>query len=241
MSGIVPFLLLMCTPAHAQDPDASEDRARELYENGAILYNEGRYDDAVLAWQESYRLSERFELLYNIANAQERLGMWDEALETLNRYRAYAPAEERDTLDRRIANLERRIAELPAEEVPAAAPVAVEPAEVVLAEEAPGEEGRSWMLPATTLGLGVVGLSSGTFFALQAGAAREAVAASCVDGLCLQDAQAPLQRDLVSSLIADGSFLIGGIGLISSVLVIALNTDAQLGISPRGLTLSGAF
>ena len=114
--GVMLSWALLGGAARAQEEGTAADidaRARELYDNGAILYDEGRYEDAIVAWEEAYRLSGRPLLLYNIANAQERLGQWRAALDTLNRYRAYARPEERERLDRRIANLERRLAEDP--------------------------------------------------------------------------------------------------------------------------------
>ena len=97
-------------PAHAEDP--TEARAKELFENGARLYEEGQYDDAVMAWQAAYQLSPRPLLLFNMANAYERLGRYQEAYDFLNRYRALAPSDERETLERRIRNIEKRIAEV---------------------------------------------------------------------------------------------------------------------------------
>ncbi len=114
LSGLLLILCLFASSlAQAGDDDS---RARELYENGAILYEEGRYEDAIEAWQEAYRISKKPLLLFNIANAQERVGAWRDALESLNRYRAFAPADERDVLDRRMKNIERRVNEQEADD-----------------------------------------------------------------------------------------------------------------------------
>jgi len=96
------------TPAWADDLV----RAQELYENGARLYDEGLYEEAIAAFEAAYTLSKLPELYYNIANAYERLAKWQEALDALNKYRAFAPTDERETLDRRMRNLERRINEM---------------------------------------------------------------------------------------------------------------------------------
>ena len=107
--------------------DADQTRARELYQNGQDLYEEGSYGPAISAFQEAYRLSGRKALLFNIGNAQERMGDLDAAVASFNEFRAFAPAEERESLSRRVAALERRIEERDAE---AAATAAAAPAVV---------------------------------------------------------------------------------------------------------------
>jgi tetratricopeptide (TPR) repeat protein len=107
--AVIALLATASLDARAQEPDDS--RAQELYDNGVLLYEEGRYDEAILAWQEAYKISKRPLLFFNMANASERLGEYQEAIDHLNHYRAYAAADEREALDRRIKNLERRFDE----------------------------------------------------------------------------------------------------------------------------------
>lgn len=115
------------TPDPAPEPavqpadDTDQSRARELYQNGQDLYEEGSYGPAIAAFQEAYRLSGRKAMLFNIGNAQERMGSLDDALASFNEYRAFAPAEERESLSRRVSALERRIAERDAQAAAAAA------------------------------------------------------------------------------------------------------------------------
>lgn len=121
MGRLILLLCLSSSAAFAQDaapaapPPSSEDgdqaRAKELFENGATLYREGSYEAAILAFEEAFRLSRRPALLLNIANAQERLANWKSARDTLERYRALSRAEEREAIERRIANLDERLAE----------------------------------------------------------------------------------------------------------------------------------
>jgi tetratricopeptide (TPR) repeat protein len=195
------------------DVAGDDVRARELWENGAILYSEGRYEDAILAWDEAYRLSERHLILTNIANAEERLGLWRDALETLNRYRAFAPAAERDALDRRIANLERRLAE----QGPVAAGAAT-PAPSV--QSRGGGKG----LPVALLLGGVAGAASGTAFGLLTRAARTEATALCVglgdDLLCPTSASDALDRDRNYSIVADASMTAGALLLAAGVVTL---------------------
>ncbi len=108
----------LSTPARAEPTEAEVQRAREIYENGQALYREGRYEDALVAFEEAYRLSERPGLLYNMASCSERLGDYRGALAHLNRYRVYATPDERVALERRLTNLELRLADAAAAAVP---------------------------------------------------------------------------------------------------------------------------
>lgn len=138
-----PLLLLVALgsarPAIAQDtePTADDLRAREIYRNGATLYSEGNYEEAIVAFEEAYRLSGRHELLINVANAQERLGEIEAAIEALNRYRIFAHPDERASLARRVESLQARLA-APPELEPEPAPDPVSPPVVATPILAPG-------------------------------------------------------------------------------------------------------
>ncbi len=106
------------TTAFAQDEEAGgeqgdvddvAERARILFLRGDRLYSEGQYEESVDAFRESYELSGRPELLYNLANAYERLGRLEEALAVLREYAPHAPSYDRSAVDRRVANLRDRL------------------------------------------------------------------------------------------------------------------------------------
>jgi len=240
------MLLMACLTARA---DQTEDdlRARQLYDNGAILYDEGRYEDAIVAWQEAWNLSERPLLLYNIANAQERLGLWRDALETLNRYRAYAKPEERARLERRINNLERRLEEDGGTLTPITTPT--QPSDTIPITEVEPVRSNAW-IPIAAYSIGSVGVVAGTIFGIQARSARDTAAGLCQAGgdtmLCPDTAAEPLQLDNSRSLLADGAFLIGGLGIAGGTVALALLDGGGLGngpliITPGGLLLRGQF
>lgn len=99
------WLALTASPALAQD--ANEQEAAALYEQGARAYADEDYTAAIDAWQEAYILSGRAEFLFNIANAYERMGDLDSAMEYLVRYRDEGSEEQRDMIDKRIRELEK--------------------------------------------------------------------------------------------------------------------------------------
>lgn len=122
------------TPAPSSPPPEvsaeDDEKARVLYLNGQRMYEEGRYEDAILAFQSAYDLSPRPLLLYNLANAHERLGQLPEAIDALNRYRIYADPQEQDILLARVQTLERRLEQQRVQPVPLPIPAPI-PAPVV--------------------------------------------------------------------------------------------------------------
>jgi tetratricopeptide (TPR) repeat protein len=239
--------------AWAQAPNAVSDdsKARLLFDNGAMLYEEGRYEDAIAAWQRAYELSPRPLLVFNIANAFERQGDWYRAHDALNRYRAFAPMDERPILDRRIHSLENRIAE---EERRRGAPppVVVEPEPP---RDPPPELRSAWrigVVPITLYSVSGASAIFGAVFALRAQSARKEAATLCTTGdaiYCPTTAEPALAQDRVSSWLADGGFglAIGCAVAGTTVAVISKHRSNQttLSVAPTfgggRLGLSGRF
>lgn len=240
------MLVLTCllAPAAYAD-DSADEQARILYENGAMLYDEGRYEDAIAAWQEAYRLSQRSVLLFNIANAEERVGRYREALDHLNRYRAFAPPEERETLDRRIANLERRLNESSSTTTTTTTPTTSTPPPA--AEPA----SKTRVLPIVLFGVGGAGLATGGVFGALALSARADAEAACVSSaagyICSSAASDAIAADKTRSLVADIGFGVGALGLIGGVVTLVIPdrpaTAMNLGVSTDGsrVYVSGRF
>jgi len=217
---ILAMLVGAVSPALAQEAseggESDLERAKALSLKSTQLYAEARYEEAVEALREAYELAPRAALLYNMATPLERLGRWNEALDALKGYRPSAKPEELDAIDRRITNLEMKVAQQRAdrEAVEAAKnQPAVEPSRK-------GPPAGAWVL----LGTGAVGLGSGTVFTLRALSARSDWTGQCTDGdarLCPASATDAVSRDRSSSLIADVSWVVG-IGATGAGLAIAL-------------------
>lgn len=108
--------------------EESDERARELHEQGRALFESGQYDQCILLWREALELSNRAGLHFNLAEAEERAERFAEAAASLERYLAsgerHAQAN-RVSINRRIAQLERQAAASPAP--PPLVPQAEEP------------------------------------------------------------------------------------------------------------------
>ena len=131
---MVAFLIILCHFAIAEEPDLAE--AKVLYENGKILFEEGRYENAIDSWQRSYQISQKSILLYNIALAYEEMEDYDQAIDFINKYRSFAAPEERVFLKEKLLELEEKKSVKEHSTAPQA-PVPVETQAPAPASEAP--------------------------------------------------------------------------------------------------------
>jgi tetratricopeptide (TPR) repeat protein len=127
---------LLCAPgANAQSAD---ELARRHFESGVAYLHESDYENALRAFEKSYELSKRPEILLNIATVHERRSDLPAAVIALEKYLAEKPnAEDGPTVQVRITNLKKRIEEAhPKSAGQVAAPPAT-PAEPVVTPAAP--------------------------------------------------------------------------------------------------------
>jgi len=209
--------------------DAADHRALQLYQEGEAAYTEGRYEAAVRAFTAAHRLSPRPLLLYNLANAYERLGRYAEAVDALAEYLPDAPADERTVVQTRLDNLRARLpGAAPAE------PASQEPAAVANPEPVEDAGGSSGLLvPGVALGAGGLALvGAGIAFGLLALDARASIeegsgCGSAADGrlLCMAGSQSTFADAELYALLADIGMIGGGavaaVGLVLVILGVA--------------------
>lgn len=276
-------VLVVAAPVHAQEPEQSEPtqspdvadaadkpdvsgsvdtRARELFLRGDRLYANGDYAGAITAFKEAYDLSARPLLLFNLANAYERTGRYELAMDALRRYAPDAPEYERKSIAQRLSHLEDR-AERAAAPPPSDTPAPPEdtsgqPAETG-ASDGPVEAGGGgaaggssfdtstlgWVL---TLGGGVL-VAAGAASAIVAMDARATAEENCIAGVCRREARSAIDRDATASLLADIGLIAGGASMAAG-LVLLLVVDspevaqrARVSIDAEGLSLgyAGSF
>ena len=105
--------------ARAQKANVSQKDRREakrLFNQAHLAYRRGDYEEAILKWEQSFDLSGEPLIYLSIANAYERLGDPEQALDYLTRWREKAPRREHEELDQRIESLQRRVDDKRAEE-----------------------------------------------------------------------------------------------------------------------------
>lgn len=198
----------------ARAQTSADQRARDLYVQGDRAYNEGRYEEAVQAFAESYRLSGRPLLLFNLANAYERLGRYQDALTTLRQYAPSAAVQEQAQIRARIAALEQRAASSPSGTSSASS----------------SDDG----LLITGIVVGSVGLVLGVGGAVMGALALDArgeAQAGCVTGpdgatLCDASVRDAIGRDTTFALLADIGIGVGAAALAAGVVLAILGATS---------------
>lgn len=231
--------------------DTSEQEAREAFLEGDRLYLEGDYAGAVEAFQRAYSLSGRIEMLFNLANAHERLGNYARASVALRGYIPHSPPEHRPALERRLARFEERAKQRRQKEE--------KTAEVVKdLKENPRPFPIERSVGIGLLTLGGASIVTGAGFGISALSARSNLNESCEDGatgrLCSLDAQKDLDRDRAHSTVADVTILAGVVGVtVGTVFLIRskrkekheqeqdLDLKLDVGLGPGHVSLGGTF
>jgi tetratricopeptide (TPR) repeat protein len=206
-------------PPPAKDPKLVE--AKKLFDDGSQAYTDGRYEDAIKAWEQSYQLSGKPLIFESIANAHERLGDKRKAREYLAKWREAAPKEEQEQLDARIKNLDARIAAADAAEAARKDEEAkrkAEKAEKDKAAQGDSKEREQARSSRMKLALGVGG--AGVAVAI-AGVVLDVVAAGqrpdpntvCASGagktLCKESAKGGIESSSTLALAGDISWIAG--------------------------------
>lgn len=115
-AALLVWALLLASPAAAQ-PRSDDESARLHFEAATEYFRRGAYAEAEREFLASYELSHRPQLFFNIYLSRERLGDFAGAAEALRRYLAEGgDVQNRDELEDRLANLDRRAAQRAAEE-----------------------------------------------------------------------------------------------------------------------------
>jgi tetratricopeptide (TPR) repeat protein len=235
--------LALAPAAHASDEPAParsltpDERARELYLRGDRLYAEGSYDEAVVAFEKAYELSQRPALLYDMANALERLGRYEEALRRLQDYVPYAPEHQRGSVLKRIRSLESRAEEQRRREGAAPPPASSRNTPPGVDEPSvppPPEPPAPPILGYAIGGAGIASLGLGLVFGLSASSARSDAEAQCVSNgagtYCPKSVESLLSDADGRALVADIAF---GVGLVAVGVgaYLVLTHDPEAGTS----------
>src|SRR6185312_12206374 len=87
------ILLAIVGPLSGDARADDADDARAHYQAGQHFYDQGQYDEAIREFEAAYRLKPHPNVLYNIAQAHERLLEYAESVKWFERYLKEAPPD----------------------------------------------------------------------------------------------------------------------------------------------------
>lgn len=109
MRGVRALFILACllVPLAAGAQEQRLERAKQLFSEGKLAYEQGNYEKAYASFKESYLLSHEPALLYNISSALQGLRRPHEAAEALRSFLRLRPDDpEKGAIEERIRTLE---------------------------------------------------------------------------------------------------------------------------------------
>jgi cytochrome c biogenesis protein CcdA len=80
--------VLAATLASAVRADSRDEQARAQFEQGVALYEDGKYDQAAIAFERAYELKPSYKILFNLGQAHNELGHYAAALKAYTHYLA---------------------------------------------------------------------------------------------------------------------------------------------------------
>jgi len=227
-------------PADPSVEASSDDKAREHYLRGERYYAEGDYELSIQEFLAAYELSNRPKLLFNLANAYERLSRFELAIEALKTYSTTIPEYERNALSKRIQSLETRADEkanrdealvaLSKQKAAEADVVRTQQQSTILKNGATTTTGQSEANSSNTLGWAVLGTGVGVIgvggvMALLASNARDKAEPNCLNNFCVEGAQEFIDDDKRYSLFADIAFGVGAVAAVTGLVFLIGGDD----------------
>jgi tetratricopeptide (TPR) repeat protein len=239
--------------AAATEPSAADDKlakAKALFDEGAGMYAQGKYEEALQAFLAAQSFYASPEFLRNIAQTYERL---DQPAQAISYYEAYLRAgdpEDRGNLERRIEQLREQLERGAAADQAAATPT-TEPTPETAAAAAPATKpGRPLIITGAVLaGVGVAaGAGIGAWAGSEAADRSDQVDrlnAGNPDGLTLAQARDLDEEGQRFDTIQIVGYAVGGALLVTGAALIGVgamkNAKAARGASAarrRGSTLA---
>lgn len=221
----------LAAPDPAQAGAGVDEEAEELafqrFLEGEAHYAAGRYEQAVTSFREAWEMSGHPELLYNLANAYERIPDYASAIEALRAYLDTGEVHDVVSVQERLRRLE-----LTLQSSQPAAPAPPPPA-----AEAPAAKRPGW--PVWALGsTAVAATASAVTFGVLARADHREALTSCQSTaaglLCDVQGERYVDREASRALISDVSTGVAVATAIGAVVAYATGSGARpVALLPR--------
>ena len=213
-----------------EENDETIQKAKQAYKYGEQLFNEGNYPEAIKAFQRAYDMTNRYQLLFNLALSHQFSANLEQARYYFEEYQRLAPSEQWNEAQQRIDNIDAILENKEVQETE----------EVV--EEQPNDAYSTlpkWVSP-VMWSVGTVGIASGLYFGIQSQTSAKQAVEYCQGDLCTGSAEASLSSARTSALIADVAW---GVGLtaLGGALWFQVSPKSSLSISAQSFSVKGVF
>ncbi|MBK6849664.1 MAG: hypothetical protein IPG96_19730 [Proteobacteria bacterium] len=227
---LATLTLAVTPPVVAQHGSATAGdalaRGRALFDQAEGHYAAGRYAEAVKLYLRVHALTNHPDMLFNAANAYERMGEFKLAATYLRRYVASPGAEDVTVCMERIGRLEATH-EQRQREVRSLRAFSRQDAR---AERAARASKRSGLLSYLLLGVGAGVVGGSVVTGVLSKRAGDDAAANCAEGgVCLADAKADLDRERRLALVSDVLLGVGVAAVGTGVVLLIIKASRAEG------------
>lgn len=238
--------LLLGSLTSAQDAGARDEEARQYFEAGRAAYTAGDFVRALEQFERAYELSQRELLLFNIANAHDRLRHDQEALVYFQRFLDAVPTgENADFARARVAALSESSAPTPLEPPEPSEPTTDRSTENDESPPVSSAAGAGDPIPGIAFLAAGGALFVGGIGTLVWAVDRNSAIDACNDVGCLNGPTLVAERDAaVATTVTLG--VLGAAGLVTGAVLLVLSEDtgsASVACAPSftGLGCTGRF
>lgn len=241
-STLLALLALTATSYAQPSGSPTAEIARNHIENGGRYYQLRRFGDAAREFQAAWELTQRPQLLFNLAHALEDAGRDREALDAYQRFEsAGAPGVDRASLRARIEALSARLSRSSTPPAPPPLPsVTAEPPRVIQPPPPPPPPPppRSLALPVTLFSAGGALLVTGLALGLTVSSTWSDLNERCLNRVCDPSLRGDASAAETRATVAD---VLGGAGIaaIAAGVVVLLLPQPQATAPRVGLMCTG--
>lgn len=244
---MIRIMVLTIVLGVASRAEADQADPAALEASGSKHFELAEYAAAIADFKEAFRLTDRPELLFNIAQAYR---LSNECVQARTFYKTYLrrvpDAPNAEAVRKRIDELDACANQAPATPPSIEGSAPVTPVMPVLP---PATKTRTWKTPAGygAIGAGVIGLGVGVVFAMRgsskADELRDACAVECDGDTArrLDAAGSSANRNAAIGMIAGGAFLATGVVLVVLDRKATRERGPAISINARGATASWSW